>query len=176
MNLEFERTEEDLVEFNLFHYDNSPSIRKQVFAVQILLTILIFGAVASTFVRYAPISSLILGGIFGGLTYIVVPYMYKRSIVKQVRKMLKEGSNISLLGHHEMRLSSDGINYKMVASETKLNWSSVERVVENDKYIYMYIGSMQALVIPKNVFVSSNHQKEFLDLVNSNMGQELKAS
>lgn len=121
MNIEFGRNEEDLVEFNLFHYAHSPSYRKQVFVAQIVLAVFIFGAVASTFVRYSPIGSFVIGGIFGSAVYFVTPYIYKRSLVRQVRRMLKEGNNMSLLGHHEMHLSSDGIYYKTPASETKLN-------------------------------------------------------
>ena len=131
------------------------------------MAVLIFGCVASTLIRYSPISSFVLGGIFGGVMYFVTPYIYKRNIVGQVRKLLKEGSNMSLLGHYEMHLSPDEIQYKMLASETKLKWSSVDKVVQNDRYIFIYIGAIQALIIPKSAFPSNSQQKEFLDYVNS---------
>lgn len=169
MNVEFNCNEEDLVEFNLFHYAHSPSYKRQVLIIQILMAVLIFGCVASTFIRYLPVGSFVLGGIFGGIMYFVIPYIYKRSLVGQVRKLLKEGSNISLLGKYEMRLSPDEIHYKTLASETKIKWSSINKVVQNDKYIFIYIGAVQALVIPKSAFTSIEQQKEFLDYVNSNV-------
>jgi len=177
MNIEFERTQEDLIAFNLFHISHSPSIQRQVLIMQITMAALIFVlSMSITFmrVRYLSLSSYIVGAVFSVVAYFVWPYIYKWSVIRQAQKMLKEGNNKSLLGTTIMSLSSDGIFYKMLASESKLNWSSVDKVLQNDKYLFIYIGAVNALVIPKNAFTSNRQQKEFLDYVNSNAVQETK--
>lgn len=179
MKIEFERTQEDFLEFNLFHISHSPTIRRQVLLNQVAMGVLIFvGSIGGIFlsVGYLPTSIYIVAPVVSILASFAYPYIYRRSVIRQAQKLLKEGSNKSLLGHHEISLSSDGIFYKSLAGETKLNWQSVEKVLQNDKYIFMYIGAINALVVPKSAFASSHQQKEFLDYVNSNAGQLSKAS
>ena len=170
-NITFERTQEDLIEFNLFHISHSPTIRRQVLLTQIVMGVLIFvGSTSAIFLRlgYLSLSIFIFVAVVSILGSFVYPYIYRRSAISQAQKLLKEGSNKSLLGYHEISLSSDGIIAKTLAGESKLNWASVEKVIENDKYIFIYIGAINAVVVPKNAFASNHQQKEFLDFINSN--------
>jgi hypothetical protein len=179
MNIGFERIQEDFLEFNLFHISHSPTIRRQVLLTQIVMGVLIFvGSTSGIFLSlgYLSLSIYIVVAIVSILATFAYPYIYRRSAISQAQKMLKEGSNKSLLGRHEISLSSDGIIYKTFAGESKLNWQSVEKVLQNDKYVFIYIGAINALVVPKNTFASSGQQKEFLDYVNSNVGQVAKPS
>ncbi|MFN8387301.1 MAG: YcxB family protein [Anaerolineales bacterium] len=179
MDIEFERTEEDMVEFNLFHINHSPTIKRQLFAAQITMAVLIF--IASMYIvylqtRYLPVISYVAGAVLSIGVGLIYPYIYKQRTIKQARKLFREGSNKSLLGRHEMQLSPDGIRYKTIASESKTNWSSIEKVLQNDKFIFMYIGAINAFVVPKSAFASSEKQKEFLDYVNSNVNQASRSS
>ena len=126
--------------------------------------------------RYLLAISYVIGAVFSVGACLIYPYIYRKNVIRQARKLFKEGSNKSLIGRQEMRLSPDGIHYKTVASESNLNWSSIDKVLQNDKYIFMYIGAINALVVPKSAFASSRQQKEFLDYVNSNAGQLSKTS
>lgn len=179
MNIEFERTEEDMVEFNLFHIDRSPTIRKQLLVTQIIMALLIFVmSLSVVYLRtsYLPTISYVIGVVFSVGASLVYPYIYKRSVTRQARKLFREGSNKSLLGRHELHLSPDGIHYKTISSESKINWSSIEKVVQNEKYVFMYIGALNAIVVPKTAFASSKEQIKFLDYVNSNVNQVSKRS
>jgi len=179
MRIEFERTEEDMVEFNLFHIDRSPTIRKQLLVTQIVMAVLIFVmamSVAYLRTRYLPAISYIVGAIFSMGACLVYPSIYKWSITRQARKLFREGSNKSLLGRHELNLSPDGVHYTTISSESKINWSSIEKVVQNDKYVFMYIGAINAIVVPKTAFASSKEQIKFLDYVNSDVSQVSRGS
>lgn len=53
--------------------------------------------------------------------------------------------------------------------ETK--WEGIERVVENRDYLFVYIGSLAAYIIPIHVFTGSNQKEEFKNTLNTMIGK-----
>jgi hypothetical protein len=177
MIVEYERTQKDLVEFSLFHIDNSKNIQRQLLLTQIIGGLLIF--VAPILFVYTQYSELSMIGFFislvaGILFYIWYPKYYRSYATKHVKKMLSEGSNKALLGKQTITLSSEGVLSKAQSGESKMLWTSVEKVVQNEKYIFIYMGAINAYVIPKNSFTSLDEQNQFMDFVNKHITQEGK--
>jgi len=171
MEIEFKRTEEDFVEFNLFHISNSPSIKKQILWTRIILAIMPFVFIF-VFYKNISITDYAIQTIIALVLVFSYPSIYRSSSKSQTRKSLKEGNNKSLLGHNTIELTPEGILGKSLAGESKINWSSVDKISQNDKYIFIYIGTVNALVIPKHAFSSNAEQKEFIDYINSNKGEK----
>jgi hypothetical protein len=172
VNIEFERTSNDLVEFNIYHIANSPIIKKQILFSQIiggLSTALIFLFIAYSSTQSVSIGVIIGSLLAGALAFVGFLYFYRAINLWQVKRMLREGNNKALLGRHAVTLSADGIFYKMEESESKMSWNSVDRVAQNGSYIFVYMGSVNALVIPKNTFASISDQEKFLNYIHSNM-------
>lgn len=66
--------------------------------------------------------------------------------------MFREGKNVDLLGEHQMEMTDEGIEDKTSKSETKLNWSGIEKLQENDQYFFLYNSSVSAYIFPKRDF------------------------
>jgi len=167
MEIEFERTEEDYVKFNLHHISNSPSIKRQILWTQIILAVFPFASIyiaTDYFSFFDFLIALIIAGVFS-FSY---PFFYRSYMKWQTRKFLKEGNNKSLLGRNTIELTPEGILGKSLAGESKINWPSVDKVRQNDETIFIYIGAVNAIVIPKHIYSSSAEQKEFIDYLNSN--------
>jgi hypothetical protein len=65
---------------------------------------------------------------------------------------MAEGHAKGLLGWHEISIGADGVHEQTEHNESHQSWSAVERVVEDDKYIFIYIQPLAAHVIPKTAF------------------------
>lgn len=63
--------------------------------------------------------------------------------------MIREGKNEGLLGEHTMTLSEDGIVDSNPNGETKVNWTGIIKLKEDDSNIYLYNSSVSAYIIPK---------------------------
>ncbi len=169
MNIEFERTIEDIIDFNLFHMTHSPSTKRQLLLMRVLT-----GALAAIpvfgigYLLYHSInaSTLVLSILAGFVAFAFYPQANRQSTIKRINKMLSEGNNNTLLGHQVISLSPEGIYTKNPTTESKINWSAIGRVVESDAHVYLYTSSINALVIPKKCFRTEKERQDFLEYVN----------
>jgi hypothetical protein len=170
--LEFERTIEDLIDFNMFHMAHSPSIKRQYWNTRIWTTILVTLLLLSViFLLTHSLSTFdyVYSFLGSALIFWGYPYGYKREMIHRLYKLLGEGENESVLGSCTITLSPDGIYTKTEKSEGKINWSAVIKTVQSEKHIFLYIGSVNAFVIPKAAFANNKTKQEFLDYVSANV-------
>ena len=172
MNIEFERSVEDVIDFHLFHFANSPSMKREVFLTQLLtgvfvIPLVIFGSYLAYPVFNIP--TLIIALLAGVLIFAIYPTIYRKTVISRIKKVLKEGNNSSLVGHQSLDFSPDGIFSKSPVGEGKINWSSISKVVQSEKCFYLYTSSLNALVVPKSCFRSDKEQRDFQEYVNSHL-------
>ncbi|MCM3693607.1 YcxB family protein [Neobacillus niacini] len=151
MEINYRLTEEDYLKFNMFHINNSDSANKslktQRFATPFVYIIFayIFANIADIPFLYALIPFLIVGILW----VIFYPKYFQTRILSQTKKMIREGKNEGLLGEHTMTLSEDGIVDSNPKGETKVNWSGIIKLTEDDSNLYLYNSSVSAYIIPK---------------------------
>jgi hypothetical protein len=170
MNVEYERAIEDLVEFNLFHEAQSPSLQKQILLTQVISAFLVILLSLSGIYFFTHQLSLltfipcVLGGIYIFFRY---PHIHRASQIRTLRKLFGEGDNTALLGHQVVSVSPEGIFTQSQAGESKLNWQSIYKVAQNNKYVFLYIGTANAIGIPKTAFPTEQALQEFLNYINT---------
>lgn len=151
MEITYNITEEDYLNFNMFHVENSKTIIKtlniQRFSVPIFF--LIFSYISSKIGDTPFIVSFIVFLILSILWIIFYPKYFYKHIIRNARKMLKEGKNAGLLGKHHMNMTEDGIEETTSNGGTKVNWSGIEQFKEDHYYLYLYNSSVSAYIIPK---------------------------
>jgi Ca2+/Na+ antiporter len=168
MRIKYSNTLEDLVKFNLYHFNNSPSLRRNkrfmIWGVPVII-ILIFGL----FTVVQNNSFHVLVGILCSILYFIfVSLSFKISVRRNVRKMYSEGSNMGIIGAHELVIEKDGLIEYSEVSEHKISWKGIERIARTNEHVFIYIGSVMAHVIPINGVTSGNID-EFVDLVQQHM-------
>ncbi|MHB8855270.1 MAG: YcxB family protein [Bellilinea sp.] len=167
ITVEFERTVEDTIEFNVFHMSHSPSIRQRALFAQIIVAVLVF--IVSLAVRYLlnldkralTYFDYALFLVLSVASFFIFPYLNKAEVIRGLHKATKEGDNKAILGHQTISLSPDHIIVKTQSSESKYTWDSIDKVVQSDKYIFVYISSISAIAIPGKAFSTENELQEF---------------
>lgn len=166
MNIKYEFTEQDYIDFNIYHSHHSPSIKRllrlQRYGVALLLMILVpvmhligCGSLIFLFTYFAVIAIVWI---------IIYPKVYERSLKRRIIKLVEEGKRNYLFGWHELTITQDGIHGKTEASET--TWHCIEKAVETEKHVLVYVNSITAVVISKNAFASSEEKDRFLNELN----------
>ncbi len=167
VTVEFERTVEDIIEFNLFHMSHSPSIRRQALFAQIAVAVLVFivslavGSLLNLDKRTLTYFDYELFLVLSVASFFIFPYLNKAEVIRGLRKATTEGDNKALLGHQTISLSPDHILVKTQNSESKYTWASINKIVQSDKYIFLYISSISAIAIPGKAFSTENELQEF---------------
>jgi len=76
--------------------------------------------------------------------------------------MVREGRNMGMLGLRTIVISSDGITERTQVSETTCKWPSIEKICTNGDYVFVYMSTMSAFIIPKRAFNTSSEFDTFI--------------
>lgn len=151
MEITYQLTEEDYLDFNLFAVKNSKtamrSLKFQQFFPPILYIIFAFviSKVDGTPFLYSFIVFLIVAIIW----FIFYPKYFYNTINRRIKKMLKEGKNNNILGEHLMELNEEGVRESSPKGEEKANWASIIDFQENAEYLFLFNSSFSAFILPK---------------------------
>jgi hypothetical protein len=169
IELDFERTIDDVIDFNLFHMAQSSSIQQQLIGAQLFVGVVtasfVFGATYFA-LRRIEVLVVIICIAAGILAYAIYPGVYHKLFIGRLKKLLAEGDNKTMLGRQVISFSPEGLDIKSKAFESKINWSAIDKVAQNEKYVYLYTSSVNALIIPKNSLRSEKQQQDFWDYIN----------
>ena len=165
MEIDYHLTEEDYLNFNMFHVKNSKAVRETL-NMQRFLTPIIFIIASFVLPKVGSISFL---GVF--ITFLVVsilwvifyPRYFYSYVIRGTKKMMKEGKNDGLLGKHHMILSEYGIIDSTSNGETKVTWSGIKTLSEDKQNIYLYNSSVSAYILPKRELDDVEEIKTYLN-------------
>lgn len=164
MNIHYQLTEEDFIQFNLFHLQNS-KVGKRSLRLQQFISPVIFIGAAFLLSMYSNLSFIPLLIGFGLVSIgwmLFFPKYYVSLIRRNVRKMFREGRNDGLLGERQMILSDEGIVDRSKNGETTLTWRAIEKMAEDETHIYLYNSSVSAYILPKRDLSELTEVKAYL--------------
>lgn len=152
MTIEYKITEEDYINFNLYHMQNSPSQKNLYNILRFILPVPLMGYIYFTGTRQLNQPAIYWGIIALGF-YVFWIYMYsklnKRTIRKQSEKMLNEGDNSSLFGKKTLDIVDDVLIITEENATTTLSKDSIKDIKEYDDMLLLYLSAVSAHIIPK---------------------------
>jgi hypothetical protein len=92
------------------------------------------------------------------------PIYYRWLVIRNTKRLYAGGQNKGALGNHIIGLDAEGVTEISDIGESRTAWSGIEKVEENEEYIFLYNASFQAHVIPKRAFLSKDEAREFFKL------------
>lgn len=165
MKINYELTEEDYLHFNLFHVKQSKTAIKSL-NIQRFLTPVFFIIVAFIFSGIGDmpvVFPLIIFGLISIVWLIFYPKYFYSLVMRQSKKMLREGKNDGLLGEQQMALSKEGIVYTTSNGESQAKWSGIKKVLEDSDFFYLYNSSVSAYILPKRALSNVEEAKGYFD-------------
>jgi hypothetical protein len=163
MQVQYQLNLDDVVAFNLYHFSRSKEAQRRIRLNQLLGIIFVlfialmwprWGLGLRTFFFIGYSLFLLLG----------YPAYYRWFVKRNAQKTYSEGQNKGVLGNHIIALDSDGVIEISDVGETRTTWSGVEKIEANDKYIFLYTGSLMAHIIPRRAFLNEVEAYEFIQM------------
>lgn len=152
MTIAYEVTEEDYVNFNLYHIQHSPSQKNWYNTIRFVLPVLSMPVIyfTGTLVFNQP---RILWMITAVLFYIYwinsYPKQHKKTVRKQTVKLLNEGDNSSLFGKKSLEIVGDNLIFTEESATSTLSKRGVKSIKESDDMLILYVSAVSAIIIPK---------------------------
>ena len=156
LQLNYKLTDEDYIEFNEFHQLIHSEIGKRNLFFLRLIGPMISILVMIIFILARAEVMLIIGEaivlfIFSVVEILLAKKIMKRGIRKTILKMKeKEGT---------LNFTEDQIIEITKGQEMKVDYKKLEDVCETEKAFYIYMSSVQAIIIPKRVLDQDKEKK-----------------
>ncbi len=168
--IQYELSADDLVEFNHFHHQHSPALRRTrlVFRIGIplfmILALLLTPLLTQRNDRgyLDQLTQMRLFFVVPPALFFYAPIAWKRRQAGLIRKMLSEGSTRSILGTCSVTMSRDSISIQRPTSHSSYGWEAIDRICVNSKYCFLYVTSMSAIIVPRRAFSSNESFNEFM--------------
>lgn len=165
MQIHYELNKKDYIDFNMNHFSISPTLKRTIFLQRYIFSI-IYLIIPFVLTTVSDIPFGYWASIFG-ITYILwvvfYPRYFMKTVQRNIEKLMNEGHTKSMLGEHSLTLTDEGVIEKNNSGETKTNWSSIEKIVQTDEHLYIYIDSIKAYIVPIKAFKGESEKQYFLN-------------
>ena len=155
LQLNYKLTDEDYIEFNEFHQlIHSEVGKRNLFKLRLIGPMISILAIVIFILARAKImlivTEVIVLCIFSIVCVTQAKKIMKRGIRKTILKM-KETEGLPFAGETTLNFTEDQIIEITKNQELKVDYKKIQDVCETEKAFYVYISSMEALIIPKRV-------------------------
>src|SRR5690606_26380071 len=110
------------------------------------------------------ISFLALLPLFGGvLIYLFgYPWGHYTMLCRAVKGMVNEGKNRGLFTPSRLALTPNDITEANELVRTTTDWRAIEKINADEKAAYIYTNAVNAIMVPRRAFASSEKFEEFV--------------
>ena len=163
MQIHYQLTVEDIAAFNVHHSRTSRLSRRRLRLTQ-LWGIFCTLVVVMIWPRWSSLERALFFLAFCSFWLLAYPVYYPWVIKRNARKIYSEKESKGVLGKHSIAIRADGVTERSAVGESRTGWEGIERIAADGQYVYLYIGPLQAHVIPKRAFQNDEEVEAFLQL------------
>lgn len=173
MELKFELDKDDLLKFHRFHFWFAPNNKKLRLRTRLGLAIplfimpYVFSNNPISFTTNYGINTLVIGFSLGLSAWFMAKSFTLESIERRLNKVLKEGKNQDILGEYNFIFGNNEIEINTPNTTTKFNVSTIEKILEDNEYYYIYINILSAYIIPKKALKNANELEKLEKILNN---------
>ncbi len=151
MKIRYELTEDDYIQFNLYHMQNSPSQKKTFMISRYLLPLLLaipiylFGTLVF---KQPSLFWIIIAVLYTVIWMVTFPKLFKRNVTKAMKKMAQEGDNSNFYGLKTLEIEDDKIIATDDTTTSIVLKSAIKDIKVYDDMVLLYESAISAHIIP----------------------------
>lgn len=170
VNLEYKLNADDVLAFQLYHYEHSPQLgrarkllRRVLFladAVVLLAAVILVAALGRERLLMA------MGlGVWVALMFlwaVLYPSLLRRSLRRAIARNFGKGRD-NLIGRHEISITPRGLTDTADVGQSAARWSAVEYVAFTDQHLFVLVRGAGLHIVPRRAFVDEAAFRQFAE-------------
>ncbi|MFH1926905.1 MAG: YcxB family protein [Chloroflexota bacterium] len=160
MDIEYEISTDDLVAFHLHQNEHSLAFRGCRWGFQLVIGLITAAGSVIYFIVGDYLMAL-LWLVAAVLLVALAPRVLRGSIKRQIVRLYRRGKHRGCVGSHRLSLTPEAMVDATEESESRVLWSSVEKIAATDEHLFIYTSAETAIVVPKRAFSDDVGWAEF---------------
>ena len=159
--LEYQISMDDYVEFNMCHSRNSKTFKKSMLVITLLGPVIFITIALVYFGDFLGVSIFLIASI------IWIAFIRKYTLAttrRRITKFINEGDTSEIFELKKLIINDDGVFWSSKTSEGKYNWNGIIKLCDLEEYIYLYVSSVQAIIIPKSQIDDNDEFVEYCEM------------
>ncbi len=163
MELHYNITKQDYVDFNLDYYTKNAIVQRSLMITRISVAVIVLlgGTILMYFLKALSPVSVALYAVLAVACFFGTPWYSKRKVVKNVDRILKRSNNQQLCGEKTFILKDDGFELKGENEDTEYKYEAVQRTSTDNSHYYIFVDEFSALIVPFSAFRDDKQKQEF---------------
>ncbi len=166
MKINYKLEKEDYIKYNLHFVETSKDLKKVLWIRRLLGTISLY--LIGNFVgQMMKIDSKLWTygfAILAGIWFVFYGRYFKWSTRRKLTKLLSKDENQDLLGEKSLEIRDEKIIELLGDKRSEIKFATIDYVENTEEYIYIYLKSMAAYVIPKRCITSEDDFGQVLEI------------
>ena len=156
MELHYDITKQDFIDFNLNYYNNNAIVQRSIRTM-----------------RIATAAIVILGGsALAAVCFWGTPRYMRHKMIKNIEKILRNAKNKQLCGPKTLTLRESEFELSGENEDTVYQYSAVQRTATDDKHYYIFVDEFSAIIVPFSAFENDAQKQEFYNKITANIADE----
>lgn len=160
--MDVQMTADDYADFAVYVYKR-PELRRRRYRSHLRFAVLMIVALLAYLIwqtwdgkgpNWAQILPVYFEGLAVGLGILALlalayEFVLPSLVRMNTRRMLKRQPDELFLGRHQLNFGPEGITDTTATASGRMDWSDVRRVEETPEHLYVILGTLQGVIIPK---------------------------
>lgn len=139
----------DLVEFNEYHARTTTKYGSSIMRHQFLYPGIIALMALYMVIYVDDVQKAVVGLSFAFAWSILGPAWIKKRFHEHIESLLTEEALKEAVGQHKLSITEEGLVNRIGKSKTTIAWEDVQRIEKTKEYVFVYMATASALIIPK---------------------------
>lgn len=169
----YQLNDKDYLSFNKYHVYHSRSNKKVILALRLIIPLIFVTELLLFHKSYQENGTLVITSVIFSILS-VIWFLSARSFLMLIMKinitMIKKDGRLPYSKDVQIELEETSFTEITKEAETKVPYTSIEKVGIDNRAIYIYISAIQAFIIPFSIFKDEEQRKGFLTFLKDKIG------
>ena len=173
MELHYEITKQDYIDFSLNYFENNAMVQRSILITRIATAALVVlgGTALMYWVKGLSVLSVLVYLALAALCFSGTPWYMKRKVVKNTARILNNARNKQLCGPKTLTLGEE-IDLKGENEHTTYAYTAVQRTASDAGHYYVFVDELSAIIVPFTAFADEVQKQDFYNRITANIEDE----
>jgi len=174
MELSYQITEQDYVDFNLDYFNKNAAAQRSVMITRWATALLVIsGGTALLYLLHSlRLVPFLMYMALAIVCFFATPWYMKRKIVKNMKRILQKANNKKICGEKTLYLRENEFELTGENEDTVYRYEAVQRTSTDENHYYIFVDTFSALIIPFSAFSNEEQKQEFYRRITAHITDE----